>query len=141
MFENCVYDASGGIYCTYGGFPFHCTQSDTPDQWAQLQQLLEAGELTVAPYVAPQAPSGAELAASRADDARAQRDLLVSQCDWVVNRHRDQIDAGVTTSLTSTQYQAWLTYRQSLRDIPKQSGWPSNITWPPVPPAASDAQT
>lgn len=29
--------------------------------------------------------------------------------------------------------QAWATYRQALRDVPSQSGFPDNIVWP-VPP-------
>jgi len=36
--------------------------------------------------------------------------------DWKVLRHRDQVDAGVTTSLTDEEYQALLTQRQTWRD-------------------------
>jgi len=28
---------------------------------------------------------------------------------------------------------AWRTYRQALRDIPAQSGFPANVTWPVDP--------
>lgn len=28
---------------------------------------------------------------------------------------------------------AWKTYRQALRDIPEQSGFPTNVTWPVKP--------
>tara|TARA_R110000787_G_scaffold186342_1_gene297884 strand:+ start:1166 stop:1384 length:219 start_codon:yes stop_codon:yes gene_type:complete len=28
---------------------------------------------------------------------------------------------------------AWRTYRQALRDVPAQSGFPDNITWPTEP--------
>jgi len=28
---------------------------------------------------------------------------------------------------------AWRTYRQALRDVPSQSGFPENITWPTRP--------
>jgi hypothetical protein len=52
MFENCVYDATGGVYCTYRGFPFHCTATDTPYEWAWLQALFQIGKLSIAPYVA-----------------------------------------------------------------------------------------
>lgn len=36
--------------------------------------------------------------------------------------------------LTTEQQAAWATYRQELRDIPQQSGYPFNVIWP-VPPA------
>jgi hypothetical protein len=141
MFENCVYDANGGVLCEYQGYPFHCTAADTPNEWAQLQALIADGGVAVAPYAAPPAPSAAQVAAFQAENARASRDALMLESDWVVNRHRDQTDAGGGTTLTSSQYTAWLTYRQALRDISKQSGWPASVTWPTSPPPASNDPT
>lgn len=34
---------------------------------------------------------------------------------------------------TDESRQAWLTYRQQLRDMPLQDGWPWNYTWPVAP--------
>jgi len=28
---------------------------------------------------------------------------------------------------------AWATYRQALRDVPQQAGFPSDINWPTTP--------
>lgn len=64
IFENCVYDETGGIICSYRGYPFHCTETDTPDQWAQLRDLLATGEISVSQYVAPPAPTAAQLLAA-----------------------------------------------------------------------------
>jgi hypothetical protein len=35
--------------------------------------------------------------------------------------------------LTTAQQEAWATYRQELRDIPEQSGYPFNVVWPVAP--------
>jgi hypothetical protein len=35
--------------------------------------------------------------------------------------------------LTTAQQEAWATYRQELRDIPQQSGYPFNVVWPVAP--------
>ena len=35
--------------------------------------------------------------------------------------------------LTSDQKTAWATYRQSLLDVPQQTGFPNSITWPTEP--------
>lgn len=32
-----------------------------------------------------------------------------------------------------TMSDAWTTYRQALRDVPQQEGFPSNVTWPDQP--------
>lgn len=57
-------------------------------------------------------------------DAIAKRDKLLLDSDWT------QLP---DVPLTETQKQEWATYRQELRDIPEQSGYPFNINWP-IPP-------
>ena len=59
----------------------------------------------------------AQLAAS----VREQRDRLLAACDWT------QL-ADVTDNKAE-----WATYRQALRDITKQTGFPQNIEWPNMP--------
>jgi len=63
-----------------------------------------------------------ELIAERqAAQARSQRDALLSQSDWT------QVpDAPVDQA-------AWAEYRQALRDVPQQAGFPTEITWPQKP--------
>ena len=63
------------------------------------------------------AQKDAEFAAS----ARSQRDTLLTQTDWT-----QVADAPVDKA-------AWAAYRQALRDIPQQAGFPTTITWPVKP--------
>lgn len=56
-----------------------------------------------------------------ADAARSERDRLLAACDWT-----QVSDAPVNAS-------AWATYRQALRDVPGQVGFPEVIVWPEVP--------
>jgi hypothetical protein len=55
---------------------------------------------------------------------KAQRNQLLQQSDWT------QIP---NTPLTAEQQQAWADYRQQLRDITSQSGYPFNVVWPTPP--------
>ena len=60
--------------------------------------------------------------ADRLDVAvRAKRDSLLAASDWT-----QVVDSPVSQS-------SWRTYRQALRDVPAQAGFPSNITWPNEP--------
>ena len=52
---------------------------------------------------------------------RSKRDLLLSQSDWT------QV-AGAPVDQA-----AWATYRQALRDIPAQEGFPREVVWPDSP--------
>jgi len=66
-------------------------------------------------------------------EARNKRDALLLDSQWLVQRHRDQLDTGIETTLTVDEYVALLQYRQDLRDIPGQIGFPTVINWPIAP--------
>lgn len=69
-------------------------------------------------------PAAAALATQREDIARAQRDSLLRSTDYIVVV---ALEAGNTVAAD------WVTYRQALRDVPAQAGFPDNITWPTQP--------
>ena len=58
------------------------------------------------------------------EEARAQRDKLLAETDWT-----QVLDAPIDAE-TREAYRA---YRQALRDIPEQDGFPESITWPELP--------
>ena len=58
------------------------------------------------------------------EEARAQRDKLLAETDWT-----QVLDAPIDAE-TREAYRA---YRQALRDIPEQEGFPAAITWPELP--------
>jgi len=57
-------------------------------------------------------------------ETRTQRDALLRSCDWT-----QVVDA----PLTDAERAAWLSYRQALRGIPDQLGFPTEIQWPDMP--------
>lgn len=69
------------------------------------------------------------------EEIRHVRDLELLNSDWIVGRHRDQKDGGISTTLTDTKYSEWLTYRQDLRDL--LTGYTpvveTEMVWPTAP--------
>jgi hypothetical protein len=63
--------------------------------------------------VAPSAPKTEE-------QIRSKRNSLIASTDW-----------WAASDLTMTAEQT--AYRQALRDVPDQSGFPTNVTWPTNP--------
>lgn len=64
-----------------------------------------------------------DLAALAEYDRRARRQAALAASDWIIARHRDQLDlvaaGGLSApTLTAAEYQAWLAYRQAWRDLP-----------------------
>jgi len=62
--------------------------------------------------------------AEAATAARAERDKLIASCDWMAIK---AFEGGTTVSTE------WATYRQALRDVSAQAGFPNDITWPEKP--------
>lgn len=71
-------------------------------------------------------------ASERAKTVRAKRDSELEKSNWIVERHRDELEHLTTTTLTAKQYTELQAYRQKLRDWPAQSGWP-DIDMPNAP--------
>lgn len=71
--------------------------------------------------------------AQLATDARAQRNLRIGKARWLIDRHRDEVAMGLTTTLTPEDYQLVLQHVQNLRDVPEQAEFPMAIAWPALP--------
>lgn len=72
------------------------------------------------PVLTPRSDS--ETATINAENVRAKRGELLSSCDWTQ-----------LPDVPSTIQTKWAAYRQSLRDITLQPGFPNTITWPEAP--------
>lgn len=57
---------------------------------------------------------------------RQWRDFFLARCDWT---------QATDSPLNAEQKAAWAEYRQALRDITSQEGFPENVQWPSTPSA------
>lgn len=60
----------------------------------------------------------------QADAVRNERDKRLAACDWRVIK---------SLEANSPQNFDWALYRQNLRDLPNQAGFPWNVIWPVEP--------
>lgn len=65
-----------------------------------------------------------EVADGMADAARGERDRRIAATDW---RLLKALEAGEALSAE------WVAYRQALRDVPDQQGFPDEVIWPIEP--------
>ena len=99
---------------------------DTPREgWQyttyEMRTQLPDGALDTAPDAWAAVIKRADYAAAAAE-VRAERDKRIAATDWTVLG-----DAKTTKA-------DWREYRQALRDVPEQAGFPYAVQWP-VPPA------
>lgn len=64
---------------------------------------------------------------------RAWRDGEIAATDWLVSRHREEVDLQKETSLTAQQYGELLSYRQALREWPQAVAFPDEHLRPITP--------
>lgn len=122
-------------------FPVFITDADLPDGVVSVEvpnpdpapgalevaepnqePTLEGGKWRLLHTVRPMTPEEADEATSnKAAQVRADRNRRLADTDWT-----QVADAPVDSV-------AWAAYRQALRDISSQEGFPFNVTWPAVP--------
>lgn len=123
-FTSAKYTPFGTIDCyvtideTGEVIPYHVTSYDDADYGIELHNLLtttQAGSVAVCPQ--------SEIDEALGNEIRGERDSLLSKTDWIANKDVDLPNRA-----------DWLTYRQSLRDITDQVGFPTSVTFPTAPP-------
>lgn len=96
--------------CTYQENIVEETPEDLDGTWTQVWSVVPATPEQIA-----------ERTASKAAEVRADRNRRLADCDWT-----QLPDAPMDPA-------PWATYRQELRDVTDQPGFPWEITWPTEP--------
>ena len=86
-------------------------------KWVERDMFADTEEATKAEQ---ETAYQAELDTNAAEAVRADRDERLAKTDW-------------RASSDLTLSSEWTTYRQALRDVPAQSGFPHDISWPTEP--------
>lgn len=128
-FPDNIYDpetVSDALLATYNVFPVTPTEPPTYDEETQkveeVNPTFNGSIWSEAWQIVQLTPEEEEHNTQvKAYEVRQERDNLLQQCDWT-----QLPDSPVDPA-------AWTTYRQELRDVPQQAGFPWNVTWP-VPP-------
>ena len=110
----------------FGWIPYTLNPADT-DMTVNNVDLLEAmaKKGDIAAYIPP---TQDELDAAASVAIRSERNRkLASEVDPIAG------NALRWAALTADQQQAWADYRQALLDVPSQSGFPYDVSWPDKP--------
>ncbi|WP_289171645.1 tail fiber assembly protein [uncultured Parasutterella sp.] len=98
--------------------------AENPTLWREKQINDEDGNLKAITIEAIPQPTAEELAEQKAQTVRSQRDRLLSQTDYLVSGDYPISDDDLATVKA---------YRQALRDVPAQEGFPDSVVWPELP--------
>ena len=97
-----------------------------PYQYAQRDGVVEVNGQWFTHYIAvtPDDEQKAAMDAAQAAVVRTERNKRLADCDWT------QLE---DSPLSPDGKGAWALYRETLRKVPEQPGFPWNVEWPPQP--------
>lgn len=99
--------------------PFTADPNDCEAHGRDIFARAVAGEFgEIAEYVPPPPPTEEQMA----EQVRYERDRLLAETDWTQ-----------AADIPQATKDKWAPYRQALRDIPEQEGFPFNVVWPEKP--------
>lgn len=97
-----------------------CAPDDCVPHSRELFRRCVAGEFgPVAPYVPP---TPEQIETELAKEVRRERDQRIAATDWTQ-----------FPDVPESTRALWQPYRQALRDVPQQDGFPHDVTWPDPP--------
>lgn len=63
---------------------------------------------------------------------RSKRDNLINEADILLIKYQEQVELGVINADDDYRL-ALLQYKECLRNVPAQAGFPANVEWPEIP--------
>jgi hypothetical protein len=98
--------------------PFTASPDDCEEHGRAIFAAAVAGEYGAVAEFVPYVPTQEE----KAEAIRAERDALLAATDWTQ-----------LPDVPEDIREAYAAYRQALRDVPQQAGFPDAVLWPPKP--------
>lgn len=127
MIAVTIYETATGLICKNATLQQVDLEANIPDGCSYIEGIYSSAEYKIEDGAAvalpdPAGPTEQELYDQAAQIARDQRSALLAQSDWT---QMQDVDSAVSAD--------WQTYRQALRDITAQAGFPYTIDWPTKP--------
>ena len=134
IFLNSISDIKkkkdGTYVVNYNNLPYHISKSDEmSEKYNWLTEYIEEHPEKAEEYIEKQYIPTAEEIAER---ERAKRNNLLSEADNLLLKYQEQVELGVI-SANETYRLDLLRYKQALRDIPEQAGFPDDVEYPALP--------
>lgn len=120
-FPDQISDATAAAF---GCHPVQPTAPPAEDPTQNLERTaVKRGDVWVEEWISSPASAEeiAERTESKARDVRSRRNQLLTESDWT------QLPDAPADGM------AWAAYRQALRDLSDQEGFPWNVIWPQAP--------
>lgn len=112
------------------GYPYHIPNtSEFKEEYDLISTFIKTYPDKVSQYV--------EKVYIPTEDKQAQiirnkRDALINEADILLLKYQEQVELGVINANDDYRL-SLLQYKENLRNVPEQAGFPMNVVWPEIP--------
>ena len=112
----------------YNGMPYHIIP-EMGSEYTAVYEYVKNNPDVCTDYIEPvQEPTLEE----KAEIERYKRNQLLNEVDTLLLKYTEQVELGII-NINEKYRLDLLKYKQALRDIPEQAGFPENIEYPELP--------
>lgn len=117
----------GSFVAYYDGYPYHIPSDTVEYIW--VTEYVKENHITVTAYDEEVYKYTSE---EKAEQVRTVRNSLIIEADNLLLKYQEQVELGLIAEKESYRI-ALLQYKQDLRELPSQAGFPDVVEYPALP--------
>ena len=130
IYKNIQKKEDGSFVIEKDGLPYHIPNNEEfKEEYNLINQYVHNNPSECSKYDEPMALPTIE---EKAEIERYKRNQLLNEVDTLLIKYTEQVELGIITA-NETYRLDLLTYKQALRDIPEQAGFPDDVEYPALP--------
>lgn len=118
----------GSYIVDYEGLPYHIIATMT-EEYEAVKEFVKQNPNACTDYIEPVIEPTLE---EKVEIERYKRNQLLNEVDTLLLKYTEQVELGIVSE-NKNYYTALLQYKQALRDIPEQAGFPEEVKYPTLP--------
>lgn len=128
MYANIQIKKDGSYVVEKYGLPYSISKNNQ-EEILLLKEYMKENNIVAVQY---EEPVYEQLPDITANNIRYQRNRLLDEADIMLLKYKEQVELGIITA-NDTYRLDLLQYKQALRSIPEQAGFPDDVEYPALP--------
>lgn len=138
IYKNIRRKKDGSFVVAKEGYPYHIPDNEEfAEEYKMINEYVTENPSEVSEYIEPVMLTEEEIfekmtTEEKSSYIRKKRDNLINNADVLLLKYEEQVELSVITQ--DDKYRlALLQYKEDLRNIPGQEGFPDKVLWPELP--------
>lgn len=138
IYKNIRRKKDGSFIVEKEGYPYHIPDNEEfAEEYKMINEYIAENPSAVSEHIEPVMLTEEEMfnrmsLEEKASYIRNKRNYLINDADIMLLKYGEQVELGIIDE--DNEYRlVLLQYKENLRNIPEQKGFPENVVWPELP--------